>query len=938
MDLSELVSTIERHRVAFASIVAGTIALGLLYAGTRAPVYKTSATLKLEQDTGGSSVLSDLAALTSAPAAEGEMSILRSRAMVEATVAASDAPSTSNTRIFTPTDPDNFRMDDMRRLDLTTRVECEDRRPFNDLWRATGWMRAREQRLFASLRAVAPDAPLVVRVRFPSATRVTLSVPAHGGWFDRDERDFDYTPGSEIEYSGARIRLQGVGDFVGSSYLVERRSFAETVDAWLSQIEVEETSRNSGVIRLTVRDSDPDRAAEFANALCHNFLLRSIRLGRSRAARTIDFVDEQLEGQQRELDRAEREVVDVQKANPAVILPSASAESLIKQLAEQETERTRAQFARTLLVEAADALDRGEPDALARLSRELPDLVSLSYIEAIGRLGGESLALERSDVGPTKALLQSKLDQLALEDHEAEVREKALVAGIDALRAGDASALARLFAEAPTLSALDPTTSQLLAETARVDAEISALRGDVTPANPRWSQLHVARTDLEQKIAQRLQSAAEGLRLAACDRAELTSSFREALDAWPVEERARIESAVGQLATRVSGNLRARIASLTSEEHALDERIQSLESELAALPELERTVAEPLRRRETHAQVVKLLLESRQQAQLSAAATLPSAILIDPALPPDGRHAPRLFFYFVLSCAAGLGLGLLAALVRQSLSGAVHSQAEVEEATGLSVFGSIPDFRRGRLRIRRAGPRFLALRDDPDGPIAEAYRSVRENLRFARDDERALRTLALTSCVPAEGKTTTNINLAMAYAAAGRRVLLVDADMRKPNVHACFDAPLSPGLGDVLRDKAPWRDCVRPSGVENLELLCAGKVAGSPGELLGSERFKRELGEWREAYDLVVFDLPPALSVADAEVVAHELDGVVLLYKSGGVHRDALATAARKLTRSGAQVLGVVINALQPTRAGSSSYYGGYGYGYGRDERPRKAG
>lgn len=941
IDLAELASTLERHRWLAIGIAAVVAASSLLYSSTRTPVYKTTATLKLEQEGRGTGVLSDLAALTSAPAAEGEMSILRSRTMVEATVAP-PLEWKHHERAFTAAQADEFRMDGPMRLGLTTRVESDSHRPLNDLLRLFGGRAQPAQRLFASIEplpASSVAAPARIRVAFPESehgARVKLSVPTRRGLPDRDECEFDYQPGARLDYQGLSLRLEALGEYAGAQYTLEYRPLDATVDEYLGKVDVEETSRNSGVIRLTVSDSDPERAAEFANALCHNYLLRSIRLGRSRATRTIEFVDEQLTEQKRLLEEAEAEVVALQQRNPAVILVSASAESLLKQLAEIDAERTRRALARVALGEAAELLDRGENDALSRLSRELPDLVSMSYIETIGRLGGEALALQRSDAGPTKSGLQSKVEELALEEHEAQGRLAALESALNALRDGDDAALGRLLAQVPGLSALDPITNQYLSELARVESEISGLSGALTPANPRCSELAAARGDLARKITLRLTSLCEGLQLAAADRVALRDSYRSTLDSWPGEERARIETALNELTQRVSRNLHARIESLASEERALEHEGASLEAKLAALPESEREVAEPLRRREAHAQVVKLLLDSQQQAQLSAAATLPSAILIDPAVPPASRHAPRLFFDFLLGCAAGLGLGVLASFVRQALSGAIHTQAEVEEATSLPVFGSIPDFRRGPMRIRTRRTGFLPLRDDPDGPISEAYRSVRESLRFANSSAtRAgggrLRTLACTSCAPGEGKSTTNVNLAMAFAGSEHRVLLVDADMRKPTVHSSFGVPMEPGLGEVLENRAAWRECVRPSGQTGLDLLCAGDPQGSPSELLRSGPMPRLIAEWRESYDLVLFDLPPALAVADAEILARELDAIVLVYRAGGVHREALSAMSRKLARAGARVAGALVNAARPSRSGASPYYGGYHYGYGKE-------
>jgi len=941
-DLGEFVAMLERHRRLCLAIFAAVVVAGMVWSSTRAPVYRTSATLKLEREDDRSGVLGDLAALTSAPAAEGEMSILRSRSLLEATVT---APAEWNppTRIFTPPDPDDFRMDGIQQLGLTTAVEDADRLPLNDLWRAFGWKRTAPCRLFARIDPGERDEEVRVRVRFPASGRVRLSMPTRKGFPDRDEAEFDYAPGVEIAYASHRLRLEAVGAYEGGSFLVSRAGLDATVEACRARIDVEETSRNSGVIRLTVSDSDPERAAELANALSHNYLLRSIRIGRSRATRTIDFVTSQLEEQKRLLGEAEREVVELQRRNPSVILVSASAESLIERLAEREADRTRLGLARRVLSEVTGHLDAGDPDALARLSPELPDLLSTSYLEAIGRLGGESAALDRSDAGPTKSFFQRRLDELDLAAHEARARLAAVDGALEAFRSGDRGAIARLCAEAPSLPTLDPTTGQYLAELARLDAELSARQADLTPENPDWKRLLSAREDLERRIAGRLENIAAGLRLAEEDRRTLEADLRSSLAEWPEAERGRLEAAVRELSRNVSRNLHARIASLESEERAHGEVTAALEAELASLPERERAIAEPLRRREAHAQIVKLLLESQQQAQLSAATTLPSAILVDPAVPPSERHAPKLLFHFLLSTIAGAGLAVLAAFGRQALSGAIHSQAEVEEATGLAVLGSIPDFRCARSRVRggpsRARPGrsgFLPLRDDPDGPISEAFRSVRENLRFALPGDRALRTLAFTSCGPGEGKSTANISLAMAFAGPRCRVLLVDADLRKPTVHANFSLPLEPGLGEVLEGRADWRSCIRSSGTEGLDLLCSGRPQRSPGDVLRSSRFAGLFDEWKGAYDLVVFDFPPALAVADVDILARELDAIVLLYRSGGAHREALAAAARRLSRTRANVVGAVLNAIRPTRAGSSASYGSYGYGYGDKTASRR--
>ncbi|MBI5433368.1 MAG: polysaccharide biosynthesis tyrosine autokinase [Planctomycetes bacterium] len=923
--LAELLSTLERHRGLVLGTVFTVAALGMVRESMRPPVFRAEATLKLERDEDHAGVLGELAALTSAPAAEGEMSILRSRAMVRDTV---DAPEewTPPSEGFTPTAPDEFHADRIVRLGLTTRVEAESLRPLADLWRAAGLRPSGEHRLFAKLEPSTDDAPRRIRVRFPSRDRIVLSRPSEWAFQDVEEVELAYTPDAEYDFHGARLRLHAVGGYEGESYVVEYRSLDATAAEFASKLSVEETARNSGVIRVQVADSDPYRAAELANALGRNYLARTIKLSRSRATRTIEFIEEQLASQQRELDAAEREVVRLQQANPAVIMVSASAETLITRLASLEADRARIAVARVALAEAAEMLENGDNEALARLSRELPDLVSLSYIEAIGRLGSEAQALERSDVGASKTLLRAKLAELEIEDHEAGASLTAVETAIAALESGDGTALTRLYAEAPRLASLDASIARLAEEASRIDAELASLKGDLTPSNPRWAQLAAARKDLDRVVAERLAGLAEGLRLARDVRSTLHETYRASIDAWPTEERERIQVAVTELTANVARNLRARLASLATDDTTLGEQIASLETELSKLPESEREVAQPMRRREAHAQVVKRLIDTEQQARLSEAAAMPSAILIDPALPPTSRHSPRLLFDFVLFVVAGLGLGALAAFARQSLSGAVHTQAEVEEAAALSVLGSIPrfSFRSGFLGRRRR--QFLPVRDEPDGPASEAYRSIRENIRFLSDAGAPIRTFGITSCAPSEGKTTSSLNLAMAFAGERTRVLIVDADMRKPATHLACALELSPGLSDVLESGTSWRDCIQASGYPGLDLICAGDAKGSPGELLRSRELPKLIEEWQGAYDLVILDLPPTLVVADVEVLAHELDSVVLVYRSGGVHRDALGTVTRKLNRAGANVVGVVLNAVPPTRSNAAGYGQAYGY------------
>jgi tyrosine-protein kinase Etk/Wzc len=281
----------------------------------------------------------------------------------------------------------------------------------------------------------------------------------------------------------------------------------------------------------------------------------------------------------------------------------------------------------------------------------------------------------------------------------------------------------------------------------------------------------------------------------------------------------------------------------------------------------------------------------------------------------------------------GFLVGVALALVRQSLDRTVLGAEELEEASGLSLFGSIPDYRRGPCRVKGAPEGYLALRDDPEGPIAEAYRSLRSNLKFVLNTGQEgleLKTLAFTSCTQGEGKSVTNVDVALAFALTGKRVLLVDADMRRPASHRYLGASLTPGLSDLLAGRLHWRECVQHGVAETLDLIPAGKQPASPGDLLAGEETARLVAEVREAYDLVVFDVPPALAVADIDCLAVQLDAVFLITRAGKLSSRVVQEGRRRLESVGAKLVGCVLNAARPTR-GEQRY--GYGYGYGYGER-----
>jgi capsular exopolysaccharide synthesis family protein len=207
---------------------------------------------------------------------------------------------------------------------------------------------------------------------------------------------------------------------------------------------------------------------------------------------------------------------------------------------------------------------------------------------------------------------------------------------------------------------------------------------------------------------------------------------------------------------------------------------------------------------------------------------------------------------------------------------------------------------------RQNGHGDLVAVRSPRSPAAEAYRTLRTNLQFSSLD-RDVRTVLVTSGGLGDGKTTVVANLGVALAESGKRVVLVDCDLRRPGLHSLFGLNLSPGLSNALAQETP-EPPLSPTAVPGLSVLTAGDPPPNPAEFVASARMVRLLDRLRESADLVVVDSPPAAMVADAAVLAPSFDGVILVVSAGRTKREAAQRAKQQLDKVGARLLGVVLN------------------------------
>lgn len=227
------------------------------------------------------------------------------------------------------------------------------------------------------------------------------------------------------------------------------------------------------------------------------------------------------------------------------------------------------------------------------------------------------------------------------------------------------------------------------------------------------------------------------------------------------------------------------------------------------------------------------------------------------------------------------------------------------------------------LRINR---RPIITHENPKSPISEAYRALRTNIQFSAIDE-DLRVMMVTSAGPGEGKSTTINNLAVAYAQADKKVLLVDADLRKPTLHNTFNVSNRWGVTSLLTNQARLEEVIRNSSISNLDILTSGPIPPNPSEILASKRLTGLLDELKNRYDIILIDTPPAIAVTDAQIVATKCDGVILVVDSGNVKREIAMKAKANLEHVQARILGVVLNNVD--RRNKEAYY--YYY-YGNKE------
>ena len=394
--------------------------------------------------------------------------------------------------------------------------------------------------------------------------------------------------------------------------------------------------------------------------------------------------------------------------------------------------------------------------------------------------------------------------------------------------------------------------------------------------------------------------------------------------------------------------MRAQVASIQARIAALGELRDSVGQRLALLPHTESEETTLQSQAQTYQREADRLREDLQSAEIDEAAEAGQVEIVDlasmPGTPIGSGRRPKA----ILALLIGLGLGVIAAYVRENYRPVIRRRDELEQSISLPNLALVPQIRVGNGSAPRSlrnvlplphfgkngngshgspasdRPAELVTLSDIRSRGAEAYRTLRTNLLFSAA-VRGLRRISVTSPGPTEGKSTTAANLAIAFAQQGQQVLLIDCDLRRSRIHKMFEQPQMPGLTNVLVGVASSVDeAIRPTKVPGLSVLPSGSLPPNPAELLGSTAMQQLMDALSQRYDVIILDTPPVLAASDAAILGRVVDGTLVVVRAGRTERTALQSAIQQLSTVGSRLLGTVLNDPDGEVPRYSPYYSYY--------------
>lgn len=470
-------------------------------------------------------------------------------------------------------------------------------------------------------------------------------------------------------------------------------------------------------------------------------------------------------------------------------------------------------------------------------------------------------------------------------------------------------------------SNLTTTKAQIADMRGRLEREPIDLTEESTKENPRLAKLQDKLDDLQLQREDLLREYKPTARVVRDLDAQI-ESLTQRLNAEPKELKVRTHSPNPTrpiLQTKLA-ELEAQLQGYEADYAAAKSRYETKRGLVDKLGPWEVQLARLTADRDAALAAYNQLNESLRDLRIRANVESPNGRVIQDASVPKSPIRPRKTTNIALTAVLALCLAAALAFLQEYLDDRVNSPDDMERITAMPTLGHVPLVGPDQPRLVSEMP--------ANSHVAESYRALRSSIGFAGIDA-PIRRLQITSASKGEGKTMTSVNVATAMAMDGKRVILVDADMRRPSVHRVLNVPGSPGLSEVLVGTKTLDEVVLPTGVENLQVIPAGAIPPNPAELLGSRRFDQVAQELEERCDVVIFDSPPCIPVTDPLIIAGRMDGVVLVLHQGQTKKGAVKHVEEQLARARARIIGVIFNRVQHSKGGYYYYHHYYYYGDG---------
>ena len=608
---------------------------------------------------------------------------------------------------------------------------------------------------------------------------------------------------------------------------------------------------------------------------------------------------------------------------------------------------------RSLAERVVDSLGLATSDAFLRqMNEEVPEREGTAAEHAAERRRAVLEVMDRNlGVAPVRG---SRLVQVSFKSPDPQLSarivnayaENFIQSNLD--RKYESSSYARQFLEeriAQTKARLEETERALVAyaadqqiinvrESNSPDGESLSLAGmNLSALNSSLADARAARVAAEEKWRQassaNLMTLPEVLQNPAIqrlaeERARLQGEYEERLNLFQPDypemrqRKARIDELNAQIQALASGirnSLRGQYAVALNEERSLTAQVERLKGDV--LDFRGRSVQYNILQREldTSRALYDGLLQRYKEVGVTGGVTANNISIIDQAIPADKPSEPRILVNLILAALLGLGAGVLVALCMEALDETLASPEDVETKLRLPVLAVIPLLGRGQT----PNEAFKDVRSS----FSEAYYSLRTALQFSTPNGTPA-TILVTSSRPAEGKSTTAYATAIGLGRLGRRVLLIDGDLRNPSMHRIVGTENDAGMSNLLSGNGDLRSLAKPTDAANLDFIPCGPLPPSPAELWGGDGLARLLAQASQIYEHVIIDGPPVLGFADAPLLSSTVEGTVFVLEAKGTRRAQARGAIRRLTMGNGRILGTVLTKFNT----KTLQYGGYDYAY----------